>query len=140
MSSIKPAIKFIFEDHSPEYLKELEKKKLEILKAFGNELQKSIQNFMLEAPQIYDTGRLHGSISFCTPAGDFNNLQDMNSPNDAIRGIREKDTVVYGSNVPYASYVENGTTKQRARRYVKTGTYRAKPKLKAVMEKILKEN
>ena len=96
------AIKFIFEDHSPEYLKELEKKKLEILKAFGNELQKSIQNFMIE-DKIYDTGRLHGSISYCTPNGDFSNLQAMNSPNDAIKGVREKDTVFYGSNVEYAA-------------------------------------
>jgi len=139
MANIGSAIKFIFEDNSPEYLKELEKKKLEILKAFGNELQKSIQNFMIE-DKVYDTGRLHGSISYCTPSGDFSNLQAVNSPNDAIRGIREKDTVVYGSNVPYANYVENGTTKQRARRYVKIGTWRAEPKLKAVMEKILKEN
>ena len=139
MANIGSAIKFIFEDHSPEYLKELEKKKLEILKAFGNELQKSIQNFMIE-DKIYDTGRLHGSISYCTPSGDFSNLQAVNSPNDAIKGLREKDTVFYGSAVNYAEIVENGSTKQRARRYVKTGTYRAKPKLKAVMEKILKEN
>ena len=102
MASIKRAITFLFEDHSPEYLKELERKKLEILKAFGNELQKSIQNFMIE-DKIYDTGRLHGSISYCTPSGDYSNLQAMNSPNDAIRGLREKDTVFYGSNVPYAA-------------------------------------
>jgi len=125
------------EDHSPEVLKELEKKKEEILIAFGNELQKSIQRFMIE-DRVYDTGRLYNSISYCTPTKDVSNLQAMNTPDDAITGLREKDTVCYGSNVPYASYVENGTTKQRARRYVKIGTWRAEPKLKAVMEKILK--
>ena len=139
MASIKPAIRFLFEDHSPEVLRELENKKEEILVAWGNELQKSIQNFMIE-DAIYDTGRLKNSISYCTPKRDYSNLKHMNTPNDAIRGLREKDTVFYGSNVPYAEFVNGGTTKQRARRYMQIGTTRAQPQLKQVMEIILKEN
>ena len=103
MAGIKPALKFVFEDHSPEVLKELEKKKLEILKAWGNELQKHIQKFMLLPPKVYDTGRLYNSISYCTPKGDYSNLKEMNTPSDAITGLWQKDTVFYGSNVPYAA-------------------------------------
>ncbi len=137
MANIGAVVKWAMEDHTPEYLKELEKQKKEILKAWGNELQKSIQNFMRE-DQIYDTGRLMNSISYCTPKGDYSNLKEMNSPNDAIKGLRQEGTVFYGSNVPYASYVNSGTTKQRARRYIEIGTDRAKPNLEYLMEAKLK--
>lgn len=136
--AIGNAIKWVMEDHTPEYMKELEKKKLEILDAWGNELQKGIHTFMMLPPQVYDTGRLYNSISYCTPNKDVSNLKQMNQVTDRIQGLREKNTVFYGSNVPYAEWVENGTSKQRARHYVKQGTEIARPKLKAVMEKILK--
>ena len=137
MANIDTNLKFEFIDNSQEVLNELEEKMPEVLKAIGNELQKSVQNYMIE-DQIYDTGRLYNSISYCTPSGDFSNLQAMNTPDDAIRGLREKNTVFYGSNVDYANYVETGTTRQRARHYIKIGTDRASPILEQVCEKILK--
>ena len=125
------------EDNSNIFLKELEKKMPEILNALGNELYKHIYNFMTE-DNIVDTGRLRGSISYSTPYNNYNNPTINNTLNDFIKDAKEKDTVVYGSNVEYASYVETGTTKQRARNYLKIGTYRAVPKMKSVVEQILK--
>ena len=77
---------------------------------------------------------------YSTPFNDYNNPSIANEPNDFIKGNQEPNSVLYGSNVPYASYVNSGTSKQRARKFVETGTYRVIPQLKGVVEKILKEN
>lgn len=129
--------KITIEDNSKQVLDELEKKMPEVLQGMGAELHKSIYNFMTE-DKVVDTGRLRGSISYCTPYGDFNQPTAVNKADDFIKGVREKDTIVYGSNVEYASFVETGTNKQRARHYLKTGTYRAVPTMKRVVEQILK--
>lgn len=130
-------IEFEVEDNSRKVLREYENRKPELLNAFGNELYKSIYNFMTE-DKIVDTGRLRGSISYSTEFNDYNQPTPANQPNDFIKGVREKNSVLYGSNVDYANFVETGTTRQRARHYVKTGTDRAVPQLKKAGEEVLK--
>ena len=125
------------EDNSQKILSDLDNKMPEVLDALGNELYKSIYNFMT-TDKIVDTGRLRGSISYSTPFKDYSNLTLANKPEDTIRGIKQKNTVVYGSNVEYASYVNSGSSKQRARRFIENGTYRAVPQMQSVVEKILK--
>lgn len=90
------------EDNSNLVLQELQKKMPELLNGCGNELYKSIYTFMTE-DKVVDTGRLRGSISYSTEFSDYNNPTSANQPNDFITNAREKDTVVYGSNVEYAS-------------------------------------
>ena len=130
-------IEFEVEDNSKKVLREYENRKPELLNAFGNELYKSIYNFMTE-DKIVDTGRLRGSISYSTEFNDYNQPTPANEPNDFIKGVREENSVLYGSNVDYANFVETGTTRQRARHYVKTGTDRAVPQLKKAGEEVLK--
>ena len=130
-------IEFEVEDNSGKVLREYENRKPELLNTFGNELYKSIYNFMTE-DKIVDTGRLRGSISYSTEFNDYNQPTPANQPNDFIKGVREENSVLYGSNVDYANFVETGTTRQRARHYVKTGTDRAVPQLKKAGEEVLK--
>lgn len=130
-------IEITIKDNSGKVLQELESKMPEILNALGNEMYKSVYNFMTE-DKVVDTGRLRGSISYSTPYGDYNNPTIANKANDFIRGAKEKDTVVIGSNVEYASYVNSGTSKQRARKFLETGIYRSLPQLSNATEKILK--
>lgn len=125
------------EDNSDKILKELDEKMPEILAAMGSELMKSIKDYMTE-DKVVDTGRLRGSISYSTPYGVYNNPVPANKPTDFVTNVRIKDTVVYGSNVEYASYVNSGTTKQRARKFMEIGTARAIPKIKTSVETILK--
>ena len=125
------------EDNSSKVLEELEKKMPEILNGMGNEVYKSIYNFMSE-DKIVDTGRLRGSISYSTPYDNFSNPTLANTGDDFIKDAKEKDSVIYGSNVEYASYVNSGTSKQRARQFMETGTYRAIPEIKRTIETILK--
>lgn len=130
-------IKIDIEDKSKLVEEELEQKMPELLSAIGNELYKSIYNFMTE-DNVVDTGRLRGSISFSTPYENYKNPTLANKSEDFIENVKEKNTVVYGSNVEYASFVETGTSRQRARKFLETGTYRSLPQVKAVVEKILK--
>ena len=126
------------EDNSNIFLQELENKMPEILNACGNELYKSIYNFMTE-DKIVDTGRLRGSISYSTPYENYKNPMMFNKSEDFIENVKERNSVVYGSNVEYASNVELGTSRQRARNYIKTGTFRAVPQMKSAVENILRE-
>ena len=130
-------IKIEVQDNSGKVLQELENKMPEVLNAMGNELYKSITDFMTQ-DKIVDTGRLRGSISYSTPDTNYSNPSLANKPEDFIKNAKEKDSVIYGSNVEYANYVETGTSKQRARNYIKTGTDRAVPQIKKVVEEILK--
>lgn len=74
----------------------------EILRGMGNELYKSIYDTMT-ADKVVDTGRLRGSISFSTPFENYKQPTLANLGDDFIQDAKEKDTVVYGSNVEYAS-------------------------------------
>ena len=130
-------MKVTIEDNSKKILEEFEKRMPEVLDGIGNEFYKSIYNFMTE-DKVVDTGRLRGSISYSTPSKDYKNPTLANTGNDFITGNKEESTVWYGSNVEYASYVNSGTSKQRARKFIENGTYRAIPQVKKVVETILK--
>ena len=69
---------------------------------------------------------LSSSSRFVVP---HNFIYKILIPKDFIKNVREKDTIVYGSNVPYATYVEAGTSKQRARGFIKNGTKRIELRL-----------
>ena len=130
-------IEIKIEDNSAKFLEELENKLPEIMNGVGNELYKSIYNYMTE-DKVVDTGRLRGSISYSTSKKDYKNPMLANKGDDFITGNKEPNSVVYGSNVEYASYVNSGTSRQRARKFIENGTYRAVPQIKKVVETILK--
>lgn len=128
---------FVVQNNVDLVLNGLENKMPELLDGIGQELYKSIYNYMTE-DNVVDTGRLRGSISYSTPYNDYKNPTMHNMEDDFITNAKEKDTVVYGSNVEYASYVDLGTSRQRARKFLEIGTDRAMIKVKDVAEEILK--
>lgn len=131
-------IKIKIEDNSQKVLQELQNKMPEILNGMGNEMYKNIYDFMTE-DAIVDTGRLRGSISYSTEFNDYNNPIPANKPEDFIVNVRKKNNITIGSNVEYANFVETGTTKQRARNYLRTGIQRSLLQMQRVVEIILKE-
>lgn len=126
------------ENNTEKFKQELNRKMPELLNGIGNEFYKSIYNFMTE-DKIVDTGRLRGSISYSTKYNNYSNPMMANKMSDFITGNTEDNSVVIGSNVEYASYVNSGTSKQRARKFMETGIYRSVPQTKQVVESILKE-
>lgn len=96
-----------------------------------------------------DTGRLKASISFITQIGDMNvvpegmvrceNKEVANSkPGDKISGTAEKNSVVIGSNVEYAEYVHDGTSRMDGRPFLREGIDRTKGDMERQVEKIFK--
>lgn len=96
-----------------------------------------------------DTGRLKASISFITQMGDMNvvpegmvrceNKEVANSKSgDKLSGTAEKNSVVIGSNVEYAEYVHDGTSRMDGRPFLREGIDRTKGDMERQVEKIFK--
>ena len=88
-----------------------------------------------------DTGRLRASISFITPTekGGSGQPKPANAQaGDELSGTAEKNSVVVGSNVSYAEYVHNGTSKMAGRPFLREGIDKTKDQMKEQAEKIFK--
>ncbi len=70
---------------------------------------------------IVDTGRLRGSISFVTPDAESGVYDNNADSSDALSGKGLENTVIIGTNVEYGDKVNNGTSKQRARKFMENG-------------------
>lgn len=88
-----------------------------------------------------DTGRLRASISFITPTqkGGSGQPKPANAQvGDELTGKAEQNTVVVGSNVEYAEYVHNGTSKMAGRPFLREGIEKTRDKMQEQAEKIFK--
>ena len=70
---------------------------------------------------IVDTGRLRGSISFVTPEEESGVYDNNAGSSDALSGKGLENTVILGTNVEYADEVNNGSKKQKARKFMENG-------------------
>lgn len=104
-----------------------------------------------DIPSAVDTGRLRASISFITPTYTSGQITEQTpkegvSPEDVAKnllqqgdllsGTAEKNTVVVGSNVEYAEYVHNGTSRMAARPFLREGIDQTKDKMEEQVRKI----
>ena len=87
---------------------------------------------------IVDTGRLRASISFITPERESGPNSTEATIADTLTGRSPELTVYIGSNVEYADYVNNGTSKQPARQFLQNGINLAYPEFEKLIEEILK--
>lgn len=87
---------------------------------------------------IVDTGRLRASISFITPESESGPNGPEAAREDTLTGRSPELVVCIGSNVEYADYVNNGTSKQPARQFLQNGIMLAYPEFKKLIEEILK--
>ena len=87
-----------------------------------------------------DTGRLRASISFITPEdkGDGGQSSANEQAGDKLEGSAEQNTTIVGSNVEYASYVHNGTSRMAGRPFLREGIDRNKKQMQEQIEKIFK--
>ena len=97
-----------------------------------------------------DTGRLRASISFITPTFESGQINEQipkevskvdKNPlqkGDLLSGTAEKNSVVVGSNVEYAEFVHNGTSKMAARPFLREGIDRTKADMERQANKIFK--
>ena len=139
MSDFEAEIKI--QDNSGKVLSELEKGIERALFYAGNNIVNETTDYMgqvdFTGKDIVDTGRLRASLSYITPAESGGGSQ-AHKVNDTIKGTADYNSVLWGSNVEYASSVNNGAPTNRPRKFIQNGYYNAEGKLKIGIEKILK--
>ena len=132
------------ENNSQLALGELEKTTERVLYAIGvKAVEGSVDAISgrYDIKPAVDTGRLRASISFITPTdkGGSGQPKPANAQSgDELTGTAEQNTVVVGSNVEYAEYVHNGTSKMEGRPFLREGIEKTRDKMQEQAEKIFK--
>lgn len=145
-------ITFKVEDLSPEALKELDFKIGKALYLAGIDVVAGTVEYMTKIDftgrDIIDTGKLMQSISFITSdyQSGINKVKQtagnsekkaLITENDIITGKAPKNTMIWGSNVEYAEFVNNGTNKQDARHFLENGFYQSQKRMKQDIKQAL---
>lgn len=145
MSEIHISVKL--ENNSKIVLDEMRKKMEDALYIMGvNSVEganEAISGASGIAPAI-DTGRLRASISFITPTREGANKVSTKEaaalqPGDQLKGSADENTVVVGSNVEYAEYVHDGTSKMVGRPFLRAGIESVLDKMKRQVQNVFED-
>lgn len=150
-------ISFKVEDMSPQVLAELDKAVGRALYAAGITIQRGATESITEL--VYNktkeqraeekkkknaykrTGRLRASISFITPNQRSSQISQkpVNArSSDTLSGAAPANTLIFGTNVEYATYVHEGARGVPARPFLRNGVDRVKSDIKDTIERIFK--
>lgn len=133
------------EDNSKEVLADFDKKTEQALLAIGTQAVKGIVEYMsipdFTGRDIVDTGRLRASISFLTPtteSGFVNGMVEESEGDDIVKGRSDPKSVIVGTNVNYAEWVNNGTKKQPARHFLENGIENERDNMQELVDLIFR--
>lgn len=131
--------------HVKEALSEFDKRTDQALLAIGTQSVKGVVEYMsipdFTGRDIVDTGRLQASISFLTPTKESGFVEKPvaeSSADDVVKGRSDPLSVIVGSNVNYAEWVNNGTSKQPARHFIENGIERERNNMQELVDLIYK--
>lgn len=136
-------LQLTIEDNSEEVLAALAERIPKAMYAAGLTAHAAIVDYMTQPDftgrDIVDTGRLRASVSFITQNAENSGLPPVpeSQSSDTIRGRASEGEVIIGSNVEYAAYVNTGTTKQPARRFMEHGIFDNSSKIQQVFTDVL---
>lgn len=111
----------------------------EIRKAIDDATQKALNEIGIKIQEyasnacVRDTGRLAGSITYATAT----NHSDVSSPalgEDGVSSAPDDKTVVIGTRVYYATYIEEGTSKRDATPFLKPAVNAHKSEIKSIIQ------
>lgn len=112
------------EDNRPEVQKALQENMENCLYIMGTRaVEGAVRSISFDNLAV-DTGRLRASISFVTAdgtTGDSGERSDASKGGDTLSGKAPADSVQVGTNVEYAEFVHNGTSRMAARPFLKDG-------------------
>lgn len=118
-------IEFEITDYSDEVLQALRDAIPKVLEEWGLAGERFAKQHITTAvydtpqsPNYQRTGRLRGSITYAT-AKKTGNVESPATAQDKIKVSAKNNEVYIGTNVEYASYVEFGTSKMKARPYLR---------------------
>lgn len=130
------------ENNSEEIKKALEEAIEKCLYAMGvKAVEGAVTAISKGETQAVDTGRLRASISFITAGGEQGASEQTSTASksgDKLSGNAEPNCVYVGSNVNYAEYVHNGTSRMGARPFLRRGIENVKEEMKEQVLGILK--
>lgn len=133
-------------DNSGLVLDELERKKLIILEEWGLNAERHAKLDEI-TPKVYDTpqspnyqrtGRLRGSITYALK-GTHSTPDPPATGTDGVTDAPDESTVVVGTNVDYAPYVETGTSKMPPRPFIEPSVANYVDEYKKIMKYHLTE-
>lgn len=132
-----------FESNKKQLLEDFDEKTEQALYAIGTQAVKGIVEYMsipdFTGRDIVDTGRLRASISFLTPQKESGFVQSSvadSTSDDILKGRSDPLSVLVGTNVNYAAWVNNGTTKQPARHFLENGITRERDNMEEIVKAI----
>lgn len=105
------------DDHSAEYLKQVEDALGPALEAIGIHIEGEAKEELENAPRRIDTGNLRNSIN--------HQVED------------DEQAVYIGTNVEYAIYVHEGTSRMEANRFLKNAVDRNQEQIKQYIQNAL---
>lgn len=131
-------------DHTPEVLKALEEAIPVILEEWGiageRFAKERISAVVYDTPQSESykrTGRLRASITYATKKSKSDPEKPAEKSDGMKKGQVEKNCVVIGTNVEYAYYVEAGTSKMKARPFIKPAIEDNKEQFEKILKSTL---
>lgn len=136
--------KITLEDNAPLILAELKEDVERALYAIGVKAVEgavtSISGDYTKSNQAVDTGRLRASISFITAGGqngESKETSENSKSGDKLAGSAPANSVIVGSNVEYAEYVHDGTSRMEGRPFLREGIDRTKTEMEGLVKGIL---
>lgn len=145
MSDIHISVKL--ENNSKIVLDEMHKKMEDALYVMGVNSVEGASGAISGASGIapaVDTGRLRASISFITPTREgVNKVSDEEAAKlkvgDTLKGSADENTVIIGSNVEYAEYVHDGTSKMLGRPFLRVGIESVLDKMERQVQNVFED-
>ena len=131
------------DDHSDEYMKDVDKALEKALTAIGIHLEGEAKEELENTPRRIDTGLLRNSITYALDgeaAAQTSYSADDGSKSGSYSGTAPKDeqrSVMVGTNVEYALYVHEGTQKTEANRFLKNALDRNREQCSDYVKKAL---
>lgn len=133
------------DDHSDEYLKEVADRVETALEAIGIHLEGEAKEELENSPRRIDTGLLRNSITYALdgePAANPTYRADSGGESGSYSGAAPKEkgndrSVIVGTNVEYALYVHEGTSRMSPNRFLKNALDRNKDQINEYIENAL---
>ena len=141
------------DDHSSEYLKEVEKAIETALEGIGVHIEGEAKEELENSPRRVDTGLLRNSITYALDgeaphkstysADKESKYSGKKPPSGSYSGNAPKESggdrsVMIGTNVEYAIYIHEGTSKSSPNRFLKNAVERNKEQITDYIKNALK--
>lgn len=133
------------DDHSKEYLSEVADSLEVALESIGIHLAGEAQEELENSPRRIDTGLLRNSITYALDGeapGISSYHSDDNTKSGSYSGAAPKEkgkdrSVIVGTNVEYAIYVHEGTSRMAPNRFLKNALDRNKDQINEYIKKAM---